>query len=131
MTATFDLTGKTPGAYDAYVVNPGNVSTGHGRAFFVNDVLDVDPAIGTLHFSMAPNPVRDQLHIDLSLTRLGSVEASLFDLQGRKVADLMSGTYAAGRHQVSWASKQLASGLYFARCRMEGREFQQRILLAH
>ena len=131
MTATFNLTGKTPGAYDAYVVNPGNVSTGHGRAFFVNDVLDVDPAIGTLHFSMAPNPVRDQLHIDLSLTRSGPVEALLFDLQGRKVADLMSGTYAAGRHQVSWASKQLASGLYFARCRMEGREFQQRILLAH
>lgn len=131
MTATFDLTGKAPGAYDAYFVNPGNVMTGHGRAFFVNDVLDVDAGVVPLRFSVAPNPVHDQLHIDLSLTRTGPVEVSLFDLQGRKVAGLMSGTYAPGRHQVSWAAKQLASGLYFARCRVEGREFQQRVLLAH
>ena len=112
-------------------VNPGNITTGHGRAFCVNDVLDVDPAIGPLRFSVAPNPVRERINIDLSLTRSGPVEVSLFDLQGRKVADLMSGTYAPGRHQVSWAAKQLASGLYFARGRMEGREFQQRILLTH
>lgn len=131
MTATFDLTGRTPGAWDAYFVNPGNVTTGHGRAFFVNDVLDVDPAIGPARFSVAPNPVRDQLQVDLSLTRSGPVEVSLFDLQGRRIADVMRGTFAPGRHQVSWAAKPLASGLYFAVCRMDGKTFRKRIVFTH
>jgi hypothetical protein len=70
-----------------------------------------------------PNPTRGALRLPLALARASTVDWSLHDVQGRRVATLWRGAAEAGSSELlARAPRDLAPGLYFARLRVDGRE---------
>ncbi|MGH7743109.1 MAG: hypothetical protein ACRENS_13930, partial [Candidatus Eiseniibacteriota bacterium] len=51
---------------------------------------------------IAPNPARHGCEIAFSLARAGDARLEIFDVAGRRVRSLESGTLAAGSHQARW-----------------------------
>ena len=65
-----------------------------------------------------PNPFNGQVIIPFALAQAAEVELAIYDLLGQRVAVLVEGRRAAGRHEVSWDARLhagLASGVYFYR----------------
>lgn len=67
-----------------------------------------------------PNPARDATSVQFELGRGGQVQVLVYDLAGRQVRTLASGTIAAGQHVVPWdgrddAGRFVASGVYLLR----------------
>ncbi|MBT7402117.1 MAG: DUF1566 domain-containing protein, partial [Bacteroidetes Order II. Incertae sedis bacterium] len=60
-----------------------------------------------------PNPFNPQTLISFSLPESGEISLKVFDLLGRVVASLASGTYTAGSHSVSWRANDRPGGRYF------------------
>lgn len=83
----------------------------------------------------APNPGRGELRITFSLPSAGEAELVLFDLHGRRIATVASGTFAAGEHRVLWGGRgddgaPARPGVYLYRLRAGGSERVRRGLLA-
>ena len=60
-----------------------------------------------------PNPFNPETVIPYSLASRSSVTLRVFDVLGREVAVLASGTQEAGRHVARWNASELSSGIYF------------------
>lgn len=76
------------------------------------------PSTFALH-ARGPNPFADQTILVFDLPQESGVEISVCGVDGRRVAVLAHGTRPAGRHQVSWAGRDvdgrdLPQGVYFA-----------------
>lgn len=67
-----------------------------------------------------PNPFNPDTRIRLDIPATSNGRLEIYDLQGRLVRSLWSGTLSAGRYQYSWNSRDehgrsVSSGLYFCR----------------
>jgi murein tripeptide amidase MpaA len=65
-----------------------------------------------------PNPVRSTATVAYSVSAADAgepLELAVYDLSGRRVATLASGSAVSGRHQVVWQADGVAAGLYLAR----------------
>ena len=67
-----------------------------------------------------PNPTRQSFSVAYSLPVAATVDLSLFDVSGRRVATLVRGEHPSGRHVVAWSERAEnapgpAAGLYFLR----------------
>jgi hypothetical protein len=67
-----------------------------------------------------PNPFNPDTRIRLDVPVASTGRLEIYDLQGRLVRTLWSGTLTAGRYQYSWNSRDdrglsVSSGLYFCR----------------
>jgi hypothetical protein len=76
---------------------------------------------------VTPNPGHGPLRIEFSLARQAPVALDVFDLAGRRVASLVRGTPAAGRHAIEWTGAP-RPGLYLVRYRYPGGEATRRIV---
>ncbi len=77
-----------------------------------------------------PNPVRGSGLVGFALPAAASVRLSVLDVQGREVATLAEGDFAAGRHQVRWEHAGGAGpGLYFVRLQAAGRTLVRRTVV--
>jgi hypothetical protein len=68
----------------------------------------------------APNPFRSGTQLAYQLPREGMVRATVHDVQGRLIATLAQGTYAAGAHTLQWdgadaQGHRVRDGLYLVR----------------
>lgn len=68
-----------------------------------------------------PNPFNPRTTIRYSLPEASYVRLSVYDLQGRLLAELVQGMREAGFHEVTWDASQHVSGLYF--CRIQAGDF--------
>lgn len=59
-----------------------------------------------------PNPFNPSTSINFGLPQRSSVELNVYDLLGRKVATLFTGTKAAGSHTIQFDASNLSSGIY-------------------
>jgi len=77
-----------------------------------------------------PNPSTGGFSISFSLTTNSIVSLAVYDLDGRRVADLYQGTAAAGYHTLGWDTSNLPSGCYIVVLRTEeGVESKSCVLL--
>jgi len=77
-----------------------------------------------------PNPVRGSGLIGFALPAAAPVRLSVLDVQGREVAVLAEGAFAAGRHQVRWEhTGGQGPGLYFVRLNAAGRTLVRRAVV--
>ncbi len=60
-----------------------------------------------------PNPFNPTTTIKFAVPKAGDVSLVVFDVLGRKVAELVNGTFNAGYYQVEFNASNLASGIYF------------------
>jgi len=59
-----------------------------------------------------PNPFNPTTSISFALPVAGNVELKVYDMLGKEVASLVSGSYTAGTHSVPFDASALASGVY-------------------
>ncbi len=88
-----------------------------------NSEIPVKPEISSIY----PNPFNPSTTIDVNLPTAGFIELSVYDVTGRKIAQITEGVRAAGRFTVTWDASLLSSGLYFVRLQSEG-QFEMRAI---
>ncbi|MBI5472407.1 MAG: T9SS type A sorting domain-containing protein [Ignavibacteriae bacterium] len=72
------------------------------------------PAVFALHPNY-PNPFNPSTQINFDLPEASHVTLAVYDVLGRKVAELVNGQVAEGYHTATWNASDVASGVYFAR----------------
>jgi hypothetical protein len=81
-------------------------------------VTDIPDATPTAFLEQNyPNPFNPTTEFAFSLDRATAVTLVVYDIAGREVDRLVERELGAGRHQVSWQPRDLASGTYFYRLR--------------
>ncbi len=76
-----------------------------------------------------PNPFNPTTVIRFELPTSTVVHLSVFDVQGRKVAELLHRKLNAGFHRVRWNAEGLASGIYFCRLKAGRQIVNQKMIL--
>jgi hypothetical protein len=79
--------------------------------------------------SAYPNPFNPSTTIRYDLPASGIIHLSVFDLLGREVTTLFSGTQTAGSHEARFDGAQLSSGIYFVRLESNLHSSQHKIVL--
>lgn len=84
-----------------------------------------------LQVNVFPNPFTDHFNVTADLPRASNVQVQLFDVTGRKVADVYKGFGAAGTFTTSWNASRspLPSGIYFLRVSSAGREAYKKVVV--
>ena len=101
--------------------------------------LDAIPSMRTLptttilHANM-PNPFNPETAIRFDLVSESEVRLEIFDILGQRVSTLLTGTMAAGSHQVVWNGRSqddtpLGNGVYFYRLQTGDIDQTRRMLL--
>lgn len=93
-----------------------------------------DIASGLSLDSVYPNPFNPQVTIAFRLRESAHVRAAIHDLLGRRVRTLHQGSLDAGRHELTWDSRDdrgqaLATGTYLLRIDGGGPTFTRKLLL--
>ncbi len=73
--------------------------------------------------SIRPNPVTTETTVEFTISRSEAadpVSLTIYDVGGRRIADLINGRYTAGRHQAAWngrasGGRSVEVGVYFLR----------------
>jgi hypothetical protein len=122
--------------------------TGTGNYFvtagFVSDsaplpleVVEVETPTLPTAYSLSqnfPNPFNPTTSIEFSLPRSGFVTLDVFDVQGRRVATLVSEELQAGLKHIDWDGRdrtgsEVASGVYFYRLQVNDFSSTRKMLL--
>lgn len=96
--------------------------------------LATDPVAGRSGLRLAspfPNPVRGDATIRFDLPRAEQAEVGVFDVTGRRVAELANGPRAAGSHSTVWNTSGIRPGLYLVRLRTPSGERTTRVTVSH
>ena len=67
-----------------------------------------------------PNPFNPSTTINYSVVEAGHVNISVYDINGREVAELVSGFQSAGYHSMEWNASAQSSGIYFVKMTANG-----------
>jgi len=67
----------------------------------------------TTLFQPYPNPFNSGTTVSVTLPERSDLRVAIFDIMGRQVATLASGTVSAGVHHMQWDASKVASGVYF------------------
>lgn len=88
-----------------------------GCGSLATEIEDEEPSAALVEFSQVfPNPFNPQTHFTLTLAEEQRVMIAVFDLLGRRVAQLHEGRLAAGgMHRFTFEAGNLPSGLYLIR----------------
>jgi hypothetical protein len=135
----FSVTG-TAGQHDAGTHTGGAFTLQGGFWFGGSAVLAVgdDPQPGgetlALALSVAPNPIRGSGTLQLTLPRAGAVRLALYDVNGRRLAQLADGAFAAGVHALAVRpqdddGRPLPAGVYFVRLEAGAQAMTRRMLV--
>ncbi len=81
-----------------------------------------------------PNPLSHQTVFSFDLPATAPVTLAIFDLSGRRLVNLISGSLEADRHQVRWSGEseggaRVPAGLYFARFTTPGLSLVARLVV--
>jgi hypothetical protein len=76
-----------------------------------------------------PNPSHGGTTLEYALPRAASVSLRLYSVSGRMVTTIDQGPKDAGAHSVSFASRNLAVGTYFAVLMVDGQKFTRTVIL--
>jgi hypothetical protein len=108
---TFEkLVGSNDSEFDPFLVD--NVATS-----FVS-MIPAEPVstpMESIKSHVLPNPFNPTTVISYQLSVVGKVNLSVYDILGKKVAELINGRQNAGVHEVTFDATGLASGVYIYR----------------
>ncbi len=77
-----------------------------------------------------PNPFNPHTNIHYTIHRPAKVNLSVFDITGKKVAELVNQKQCAGHYQIAFEPRYLASGVYFYRLKAgQSLEIKRMLLL--
>jgi endonuclease/exonuclease/phosphatase family metal-dependent hydrolase len=81
-----------------------------------------------------PNPLSSGCQLGFELPRAAEADLAIYDLTGRRIATLASGTQGAGRHLLRWDAvdangARVGAGVYFTRFRTAGMDRTARVVV--
>ena len=76
-----------------------------------------------------PNPFNPTTTVRFSLPQSEFITVGIYDISGRAVAELVSGTMSAGTHSIVWDARMQASGTYLVRLTANGTTIHQKLTL--
>lgn len=82
-----------------------------------------------ISFHVYPNPLEDNLNIDIILKQSSKVDITLYDVYGKEVAKVVSGNFQAGKHQIRWKADKLVKGIYFIRLETKDQTITKKVIL--
>lgn len=95
----------------------------------IDGLSPVLPPAPGLTLSARPNPFNPVTELLFSVPQDGYAVIEVFDLAGRKVAEVYEGNVEAGSHGVSWQPRGLSSGVYHAVLRQGNHRATVRVTL--
>ena len=80
----------------------------------------------------SPNPARESVTLRYALPRTAAVRLAVFDVTGRRVRELVSGTEQGGEHAIDWDHRDerggaVGLGICFARLEVDRRPLVQKL----
>ncbi|MCH7938587.1 MAG: T9SS type A sorting domain-containing protein [Candidatus Marinimicrobia bacterium] len=137
--AVYDLTaGEVPAAITDYSERyPYYLKVMAGSAEYVGQAVDQALALLPVDFALAqnyPNPFNPSTRLQYSLTRPAPVSLKIYNLLGQEITTLYEGWQDLGRFEVVWDGRDrygngVATGIYFAVFRAQGRMYTSKMLL--
>ncbi|WP_456428480.1 T9SS type A sorting domain-containing protein [Rhodocaloribacter sp.] len=133
--ATWRPAGLDTLAIRALTLDAGSrlVALGEGPSFFRTAAPVFTPGApsseGVALEQNYPNPASGTTTFTFTLPERAAVSLDVYDVLGRRVARLLSGTYAPGLHRLSWDPSKLAAGLYVYRLEALGRVETRRMVI--
>ena len=76
-----------------------------------------------------PNPFNPQTNFNFDIAQAGNVNLTIYDVQGRAVAEIIDGWHSPGNYTAKFDGRNLASGIYFAKLQAEGFSKTQKLML--
>jgi hypothetical protein len=123
---------RTGAVWGRFMRNP-EIILGLQRAGFVGAPLAVPGAAASPSeielLPAAPNPFRGTTTLAYRLSATTPVRLSVYDMAGRRVADLIDGVQEPGFHRVPFSPLGSPSGIYLARLESQGRAVARPIVL--
>ena len=96
----------------------------------ISTAVGVGPEYKSYLSQNYPNPFNPQTTINFTMPTAGHVTLDVFDASGAKVATLVNGEQAKGKHTVPFNAEGMASGVYFYRLKGNGfNEMRKMVLL--
>jgi hypothetical protein len=85
--------------------------------------------------AVVPNPAREACELRFTLARKARVSLGIYDVSGRRLRDLVSGSLDAGEHAVGWDLRDAdgspcRAGIYIAEVRVDGPARSMRIVVS-
>lgn len=127
---------NAPGGMGAIAVAGDRVFIGGDGGFVVSKRIvssvdsDAPPIPATPGLVVFPNPTAGRATVTFSLDRPSSVSLAVYDLLGRRIAQLREGDVPAGRHSVDWDSGSPVAGLYMVRLSTASGEWLRSFVVA-
>lgn len=97
--------------------------------FKVGTLEAVESTTPRVALSVSPNPIRNSALVRFSLEAAQRVDLSLYDVAGRKLADLISGMRGPGEQSATLDARGLGAGVYFLRLRTMGATWSKPVVL--
>jgi len=110
-------------------------TTQHALLLIEDNVTGVTPPANGFpaHLWTSPNPFNGSTSVTFSLARPGHAIVSVYDVEGRRVATLADGSFAAGSHKVRWPAQDavgdlIGPGVYLLRLEASGVVTTQKVV---
>lgn len=133
--------GSSDNSSNSFALTVGNLVISNGRCRRVaassshltwNGSFDPSERVNFSLNGNYPNPFNPSTVITYTIDRTTDVQLAVYDILGREVKVLVSGTQHAGTHQTTWTIERgsIATGSYFARLLVDGRSQIARMIVA-
>ncbi|MCB1161301.1 MAG: T9SS type A sorting domain-containing protein [Candidatus Latescibacteria bacterium] len=119
---------EVSGSVNVYAISVDDHHGGHHGGHHGDDHLANRPG-GVSLGQNSPNPFNPKTTIHYSLPDAGRVQLAVFDVQGRRIAQLVDDVQSSGEHSVDFDGRGLASGVYYYRLSTEQGSTTRRMTL--
>lgn len=80
-------------------------------------------------FTVAPNPVKGDFSLVIDLRQEVTADIVIYNVNGQKVGDIDSGTYAAGEHTIQANTGDLTAGVYYITINTGNNSFTEKLVV--
>lgn len=85
-----------------------------GDEFAHETARDIALSSGYTMISASPNPFNNETTISFDLPQSSNISLTIYNLEGRRTVELLSGYHQAGTYTIEFDAAGLSSGIYFA-----------------
>ncbi len=114
--------------YDYYNGGGGNIAIRYQTGF--NQLANINN--DELRFNLGnayPNPFNPTTNFNIEIPTSEYVEVNIYNMQGHKVQNLVSGILDAGKHNLTWNANDMPSGIYFIKLDYSNQSNTQKVIL--
>jgi hypothetical protein len=125
-TGTFIITFWAKSKYGVNISRPSLVDT------FDYIGITEDPVADQFYFDgVTPGITKDAARISFTLGEVTDVNLRVFDVSGKLITTLISGTRDAGAYTINWDTRNAPSGVYFVKLTTPRFSAHQKVLVLH